>query len=109
MFAGAPPVPAPRLVPWRERLRRGKPRVCDCTVHNMVDDAASTGMWWTLPTGMVPRRERLTRDKRKELRELGFDPNDGYDYTRHLRQVGEGGGTFQAVTNKDHVAAGPIF
>ena len=44
------------------------------------------------PNGPVPRRERLSREKRRELRELGFDPNDGYDYTRHLRRVGEGGG-----------------
>ncbi len=50
-------------------------------------------MCGTLPHGPIPRRERLTREKRTELRELGFNPNDGYDYTRHLRQVGEGGGT----------------
>ena len=36
------------------------------------------------PNGPVPRRERLSREKRRELRELGFDPNDGHDYTRHL-------------------------
>ena len=55
------------------------------------------------PNGPVPRRERLSREKRRELRELGFDPNEGYDYTRHLRQVGEGGGTMFVPTRKDHV------
>ena len=51
----------------------------------------------------MPRRERLSREKRRELRELGFDPNDGYDYTRHLRLTGEGGGTIFVPTKKDHV------
>ena len=55
------------------------------------------------PNGPVPRRERLSREKRRELRELGFDPNDGYDYTRHLRKIGEGGGTMFVPTSKDHV------
>ena len=55
------------------------------------------------PNGPVPRRERLSREKRRELRELGFDPNDGYDYTRHLRRVGEGGGVMFVPTRKDHV------
>ena len=55
------------------------------------------------PNGPVPRRERLSREKRRELRELGFDPNEGYDYTRHLRLVGEGGGTMFVPTSKDHV------
>ena len=55
------------------------------------------------PNGPVPRRERLSREKRRELRELGFDPNDGYDYTRHLRSVGEGGGVMFVPTRKDHV------
>lgn len=59
--------------------------------------------WIMTPNGPMPRRERLTRDKRRELRELGFDPNDGYDYTRHLRKVGEGGGTMFVPTRKDHV------
>ena len=55
------------------------------------------------PNGPVPRRERLSREKRRELRELGFDPNDGYDYTRHLRRVGEGGGVMFVPDPKDHV------
>lgn len=55
------------------------------------------------PNGPVPRRERLSREKRRELRELGFDPNDGYDYTRHLRRIGEGGGVMFVPTRKDHV------
>jgi protein LTV1 len=55
------------------------------------------------PNGPRPARERLSREKRRELRELGFNPNDGYDYTRHLRQVGEGGGTMFVPTAKDHV------
>jgi protein LTV1 len=55
------------------------------------------------PHGPIPRRERLSREKRRELRELGFNPNDGYDYTRHLRQTGEGGGTMFVPTAKDHV------
>lgn len=59
--------------------------------------------WIMTPNGPMPRRERLTKEKRKELRELGFDPNDGYDYTRHLRKVGEGGGTVFVPTRKDHV------
>ena len=46
--------------------------------------------WIMTSDGPMPRRERLSREKKRELRELGFDPNDGYDYTRHLRKVGEG-------------------
>ena len=59
--------------------------------------------WIMTPDGPMPRRERLSREKKRELRELGFDPNDGYDYTRHLRTVGEGGGTVFVPTRKDHV------
>lgn len=59
--------------------------------------------WIMTPNGPMPRRERLSREKRRELRELGFDPNDGYDYTRHLRKVGEGGGVMFVPTRKDHV------
>ena len=59
--------------------------------------------WIMTPNGPMPRRERLSREKKRELRELGFDPNDGYDYTRHLRKIGEGGGTMFVPTRKDHV------
>ena len=59
--------------------------------------------WIMTPNGPMPKRERLSREKRRELRELGFDPNDGYDYTRHLRKVGEGGGVMFVPTRKDHV------
>jgi len=59
--------------------------------------------WIMTPDGPMPRRERLSREKKRELRELGFDPNDGYDYTRHLRTVGEGGGVVFVPTRKDHV------
>jgi len=59
--------------------------------------------WIMTPNGPMPKRERLSREKRRELRELGFDPNDGYDYTQHLRKVGEGGGVMFVPTRKDHV------
>ena len=45
------------------------------------------------PNGPVPRRERLSREKRRELRELGFDPQRRVTITPgNLRLTGEGGG-----------------
>ena len=64
------------------------------TMSQMSGMSQWSNVTWVMgPNGPVPRRERLSREKRRELRELGFDPSEGYDYTRHLRQVGEGGGT----------------
>ena len=74
------------------------------TMSQMSGMSQWSNVTWVMgPNGPVPRRERLSREKRRELRELGFDPNEGYDYTRHLRQVGEGGGTMFVPTRKDHV------
>ena len=82
----------------------------DATTETMSQASGMTSMsqwsnvtWVMGPNGPIPRRERLSREKRTELRELGFDPSEGYDYTRHLRQVGEGGGTMFVPTRKDHV------
>lgn len=37
----------------------------------------------------------LTPERRREIREMGF-PDDGYDYLKHLRDMGRGKGTAPA-------------
>ena len=98
--------------------------------HHVRDALADAGGVDTVPSSTTPRRNRrptrvlnlssmsndvdhdprrpdaearATSREKTRARELGFDPNDGYDYTRHLRTVGEGGGTVFVPTRKDHV------
>lgn len=67
-------------------------------VHRSQQDGAYGSVDDPSAYVLVPQTNATTARKRRTVNELGL-PNDGYDYTQHLRAI-VGGGTFVSATGE---------